>query len=72
MNETFDDKIMEATAIADAISTIVLCVQHTDVDIELHSGVADVLFGIRKLAEMLNNKLNEASCDSLRKDGEAV
>lgn len=72
MKETLDDKIMEATAIADAISTIVLCVQHTDADIEINSGYADVFFGIRKLAEMLNNKLNEVSSDSLRKDGEAV
>lgn len=70
--ENIDEKIFEATAIADAISTIALCVQNTTAYVERDSGVADVLFGIRKLAETLGDELNGISYDLVGKGGDVA
>lgn len=72
--EKFDleNKIMESTAIADAIGSIALFIQAIDTKKELTKEAADVIFGIRKLAEMLGDELNEVSYELVRKGGEVA
>ncbi len=67
---TISDKVCEAAAVADAISTISLCIAHTNANLNLEHRADDVFKGLETLGRALSDMLSEISDESWDKEHE--